>query len=470
MKSLFLLFATILISVVISAQTPVANAGSDTHFCGHTGELNAIITEGSGTWTSTLPAHVTISDPSDPESEVYCNIFTSGNPTYQYINLIWTVTLGEETDSDTVRVEFNRIPSNDIDYIASKCFGELFTIAASEDSLATYHWDFYGGIVESTLFNNVNGAFENLVRWENADTAHRISIITTNYWGCQSAINIDTVYEPIIPTFEAEIFVDSCLLGKGAIVFTNLSIASEFFWINNGIGPEYGSAITLVNNLPAGEYNVKVSYLTPNIMHYAYYINTFGTCNCNDTLHYEIVPDMVPEAVASVSMDVQLNNLFVPAYVIFVNHIVDFDFETTCHWNYGDGESVAICDQMVEHIYNTTGCFSPYLIVEVPAIEGCRDTAFIEPCLNIQEDGNVNQNGVNQHFNIYPNPTKNCVVVESDKYHISKIRIIDNSGKELVNIDNFDNEKIDISNLNSGYYRIIINSEGGEYNLPLIKQ
>ncbi len=55
-------------------------------FCGHTGELHAILTEGTGVWTSTLPTHVTISDPSDPESEVHCDILTSGHPTYPYVD------------------------------------------------------------------------------------------------------------------------------------------------------------------------------------------------------------------------------------------------------------------------------------------------------------------------------------------------------------------------------------------------
>jgi len=468
MKSPLLAFIALLFSVTISAQTPNANAGADTLFCGHSGNLQAIHTEGTGTWTSTLPTHVTISDPSDPESEVYCDILTTGNPTYPYINFIWTVTLGEESDSDTVRVIFARVPISEIDMIPPKCFGEPATIAAAEDSLQQYSWNFYSGIIDSIVPANASGGlFEYFVHWNGEDTAHTISLVATNFWGCQSPINIDTVCEPIIPTFDVSLIHDTCSLGKGGIVFGDTLGNSAFFWIDPNVGPEPGP-FTTVYNLPAGEYGVQTSYLTPNIFYYAYYINTFGTCNCTDTLHYEIVPDMVPEAVASVSMDVQLNNLFVPASVVFVNQSEESEFETTCYWNYGDGEFEAICDQLVEHIYNTTGCFSPYLIIEVPSIEGCRDTAFIEPCLNIQSDGNVNQNELNKDIKIFPNPASDWLKIETEKYIITSVRIIDILGKDVIKINDFENEKIYIGNLPNGVYRILIIGDDFETNLAFV--
>ncbi|MDD3687420.1 MAG: hypothetical protein PHE56_11700, partial [Bacteroidales bacterium] len=335
MKSLLQILIFTFLSTPIFSQTPSANAGADTYFCGHSGNLHAILTEGTGTWTSTLPAHVTISDPSDPESEVHCDILTSGNPTYPYIDFIWTVTLGEETDSDTVSVQFIRIPSSEIDFIPAKCFGESFTIAAAEDSLATYHWNFNDGVVDETFTNAFGGVFQNFVHWDGTDTAHIISLIATNYWGCQSPINVDTIYEPLIPTFETEIYSDTCLLGKGAIVFADTLGTSAFFWINEGVGPEYGTSFTRINNLPAGVYDVEISYLTPNIIYYAYYISTFGTTNCLDTSTYEIVSDIIPDANAFVSQDIQLNNLFAPASVVFLKPNIVFDFETTCTWHYG---------------------------------------------------------------------------------------------------------------------------------------
>lgn len=470
MKNLLLILFIVIVSVPIYSQIPNSNAGEDTYFCGHSGNLHATLTDGTGIWSSTLPEHVTITDPSDPETEVYCDILTSGNPTYPYINFIWTVTLGEETDSDTVRIQFIRIPSSEIDIIPAKCFGESFTIAASEDSLSSYQWNFYDGMIDETFTNAFNGDFQNFVHWEGTDTAHIISLIATNYWGCQSPVNIDTVYEPIIPTFEEHIFPDTCLLGKGAIVFADTLGTSQYFWINEGVGTEYGTSFTRINNLPAGIYDVEISYLTPNIIYYAYYIATFGTANCLDTATYEIVFDIIPDANAFVSQDIQLNNLYAPASVVFVKPDGNFDFETTCIWNYGDGASEEICDELVEHIYQTAGCFSPYLVIEFPTIEGCRDTAYIEPCINVQSNESVSQNDLHTQFKVYPNPTTNWLTIESETLQIKTIRIIDITGKELVNIENFDNEKVDISNLNSGYYRIIINSDGGEYNLPLIKQ
>jgi len=72
-----------------------------------------------------------------------------------------------------------------------------------EDSLAKYTWNFYTGILDSSVNNIQHGArYLNFVRWTGKDTIHRISLVAESSLGCQSPVTVDTVYEPSIPDFD----------------------------------------------------------------------------------------------------------------------------------------------------------------------------------------------------------------------------------------------------------------------------
>ncbi|MDD3740137.1 MAG: hypothetical protein PHH30_02750, partial [Bacteroidales bacterium] len=282
MKDVILSIVFVFSFTMISAQIPVANAGNDTLFCGLTGQLNAI-SENGGYWSTDYPEYLSFSDINDPHTQITSSVINTGSPTYPYFELIWTETDEPYFDTDTVKIIFARIPSSEMQIIPPKCFGELATIAAYEDSLQQYVWNFYGGLVDSVVPDNyMGGNFENFVYWTDEEETHLVSLISTNYWGCQSPINIDTIQEPIIPEFNVQIFDDTCLLNKGAIIFGDTLTSNTFFWLDTIVGPASGTPITTVYNIPAGVYDVQVSYLTPNVIHYAYYLTTFGTANCID--------------------------------------------------------------------------------------------------------------------------------------------------------------------------------------------
>ncbi|MDD4150674.1 MAG: T9SS type A sorting domain-containing protein, partial [Bacteroidales bacterium] len=271
-------------------QTPNANAGEDnTLFCGNTGNLNAIPSVGTGVWSTPSVTNVNFADINDPNTQITSNILNTENPSNPYFNFIWSEdNTGGCTDSDTIKVIFARSPNSGINIIPPKCSGEPATIAAIEDSLQQYSWNFYnGGIIDNTSTNALGGEYENFVHWSNTDTLHRINLIATNYWGCQST-TVDTVYEPPIPAFNMEVVSDTCMLETGSIVFGDTLSNSSFFWLDNVYGPPAGSPITAVYNLPTGQYNIRTSYQTPNMMHYAYYLNTFGSANCVDTILIDI--------------------------------------------------------------------------------------------------------------------------------------------------------------------------------------
>jgi gliding motility-associated-like protein len=389
---------------ILFIETPMANAGLDTTFCGYSGGLSAIPSIGSGVWNTPSMSNVSFSNINDPNS-----IITS--------TVLGTITIGwiedntnECTDQDEVTITFARIPTSDITVIPPKCYGEIATISADEDSLQQYTWNFFGGINDYTFINDLGADYRHFIHWTNDDT-HTVSLITTNYWNCQSPINMVTVEEPLIPEFDVTLISDTCSLDKGGIVFNDTETTS-FFWLNNNVGPDYNTPITSVYNIPQGIYDIRTSYLSPNTLHYTYYITTFGTANCIDTIQYEILPIGMIDADFAISADIILEDLIAPnASVIFINTSDYDDISKRCEWHFDDGTILKNCDPIVEHIYTESGCYNPFLIVMNRDLSECRDTAILQTCINVDEASKIeipnifspNGDGTNDFFQVKAN-------------------------------------------------------------------
>jgi gliding motility-associated-like protein len=391
-------------------EIPDANAGFDTLFCGYSGYLHAYPSSGTGVWSTPSAELITIENINDPGSYIQTDVLNTGNPTNPYFELIWTEDASNGcTDHDTIQVIFARIPNSIMNIIPPKCFGEPATIAASEDSLQQYTWNFFSGTIDTTTTNTAGGEYENFVFWNSTDTLHRISLYATNHWGCQSPITIDTVYEPAIPNFDVTLVLDTCMLGKGGIIFGDTLSNTSFFWLDTTVGPAQGTPITSVYDIPIGEYYIRTSYLTPNTTHYAYYLTTFGTANCIDTLLYEIDPIGMIEAIIEISTATDMGELVAPeATVIFLNNSIYDNVGKRCEWHFGDETTEKNCDPQIEHIYTEAGCFEPFLIVMNRDLPECRDTAYLETCIPVDNASEIevpnifspNGDGVNDFFQV----------------------------------------------------------------------
>ena len=117
-----------------------------------------------------------------------------------------------------------------------------------------------------------------------------------------------------------------------------------------------------------------------------------------------------------------------------------------------DGNTVTTAGTYSETLQNTDGCDST-IHYTVSVIQGI-DKRIIE------------------EINIYPNPAKDKITIDASAISsdISQIKIVDLQGKELVvkrNVNNENNE-LDISGLDRGFYFLLIELFTGEYQITRI--
>jgi hypothetical protein len=122
---------------------------------------------------------------------------------------------------------------------------------------------------------------------------------------------------------------------------------------------------------------------------------------------------------------------------------------------------------------NTANNLSPgtyYYMVFDDSIPGCITSgSFVITCDSTT--GIINLNYSNEII-IYPNPTKDIVNIESQKLNIKSIRIMDLSGRIIIEKDsiNKDNVQVQLFEISKGMYFIEVNFENTNRKYKIIKE
>ncbi len=389
-------------------ENPVANAGQDTLFCGLTGNFNAIPSVGQGVWSTPSEFNIIIDDNNDPNTALRSEIYNTDDGNLEVYIFNWIEDNGGCTDSESIEVVFARIPESDVVVIPPKCFGELATISASDQEHPQYSWNFYEGEIQEQLQNEIGGKYQNFVSWDNGETEHRISLMVTNEWGCMSPITIDTVYDPILPNFDFTVVPDTCLMNRGGVVINDTADIS-YFWLDDETGSYLGSSFNEVLGLSEGSYSILSAYMSPNLENYSYYIETFGTANCFDTLVVDIEPIGLLNAEFELNASLLNETLVAPNAIAIFANLSEFDnVSRVCEWHFDDGTTTRGCDDIIEHQYEQAGCYEPYLVISNRDLKECRDTAYLPACVMVENASSIeipnifspNGDGVNDYFQV----------------------------------------------------------------------
>jgi hypothetical protein len=195
---------------------------------------------------------------------------------------------------------------------------------------------------------------------------------------------------------------------------TNQLSASDFQWFDDQ------------NNL-ISSYNYTVSPI-----HNTIYMGVLGsTTGAPDTAYVELVVNPLPEPGIFQTMNTLSTNYF-----------------ETYQW-YKNTLTISGAN---DYFYNAN--YSGNFFVEVVDTNGCvgySDTIYVTIT-------NINEIDENNTIKIYPNPAKDFITIENSDIILSKIEVLDLSGKVILKQeDNSNKITIDISNLEKGTYFIKIN-------------
>jgi PKD repeat protein len=281
-----------------------------------------------------------------------------------------------------------------------------------------------------------------------------------NAVGCDSIVTLNLTVSNLTANYS---FVNN---GSGNYTFTNLS-SGNFTNTHWGFGD--GSTATSMNVNHTfnnnGTYVVVLAIHDSNVVGdscISYFTDTLIVTGASNTTQcnagWTVFADSTTGGVAIVNSSTGSN--------------------LTYHWDFGDGDTSNLA--YPTHTYAANGPYNLCLTVDDGS--GCSDTY----CDSITANGvafkngftiNVMANyplsiqdlGAELEVNIYPNPTSSQLTIETKNFRITKIQILDNSGKVVKTItSNF--ETVNVEGLATGIYHLELIGDDEVVTRKIIKQ
>jgi len=412
-------------------EPPQAYAGTDTIFCGYSGNLNAVLSvdngNSSGNWFA-VSSNISFEEPENPESLVTSQVLTTNNPDYNNFELVWTENNFGCTSSDTVIVGFVRIPEANFTIIPPRCNGEPASIKAHEDSLQNYDWEFGANCQIDSIWplNGQGGDYRYLVRWENEDTAHIVTLTVENHWGCSSPTFQDTISVTFIPALTTYTFQWLDTLG--------LNILNPYSHVQT--------------DLPAGTYDISIIYPSPNDIWNTQYIILFGSEFCLDT--FDVTIDNVGFLNSGFTVSDSIVYLSNPE----VNFTYSGEANDSVFWYFGDGNTSDMLNPT--HVYQDTGVYTVSL--HAYNSDNCGDVSF--KTIEVKLGNSINDNQ-RSDIVVYPNPSDGRIAIKSENEALKHIDMFDVMGNKVDEIIPEKNQfSIDLTLKGAkGIYLIVLTTE-----------
>ncbi len=217
--------------------TPIPEAGNNDSICGLSIQLNATMFDSgnSGLWTVTGPGNVTFDNAMSPTATATAN-------TYGEYIFTWTeINPAGCQASDMVSIWFNKNPLIQITAPALNCFGDVSDITVifddTTDAPFTYLWN--TGETTNPIINKSTGNY---------------TVTVTNIHGCTSTLSTSLQEPPLLETqlTKTDLLCNGDNTGSIHCEITGGTPQYNIQWLPSGSGTD-------LTNIPAGQYNIKVT-------------------------------------------------------------------------------------------------------------------------------------------------------------------------------------------------------------------
>ena len=360
----------------------------------------------------------------------YVSLWFNGANFIDTISSIWTGDSGQYYQnlfssngciytSDTARIHEHHSINNTIQIAGSVniCVGDSVLLSAQNEPNYQYTW-YKDNVLIDTLFSVAAHS-----------TGNYKCNITDMLSGCSLESSATSIIVNSLPSSVVSVSGSTTFCQGDSVVLSTSSIAGNTYqWklnSNNIIGAT-GNSFTA---LGSGNYAVEVT-------------NSSGCSTTSSSTSVTVLAPVINTSIIGQSTGVTPLNQY--------TYLVSNDTAITFSWQANNGAIIAgQGTNSVDVIWNQASS-GKLTINRSNGFCSATDTLNIITTFNFSE--------ISNKFNIYPNPTKGLIIIENSN-NIIAFKLTDSSGKEVL-ISKTEGQ-IDISNLPTGSYQLILSTKEG---------